>query len=259
MVHDDQRGLRVALEEALDRQAGSPPAAPTQLALLDEVGVVNHKGNAGKGRPPGRRNRRTEEWLEYFSKYPSPIELLLRTAAAPLDEFSRELGCSKQEAIKLQIAAATAAAPFLHPRLSAIELHPPGHPDGMPSTLTLQPQESAVDVSVVEDVVVDAGSVAMERPSSMSALSLVEDENGNFHRAPSPEEDVDPPLEVSTLSVRALDDGQGQSDGGSAPDPVENAVNRALSALVELANSDPRRAERIRRHLAEVFASTDEP
>jgi len=239
MEQDRQRGLQVALEEALDRQAVSPPAAPIQLALLDGVGDVNHKGNAGKGRPPGRRNRRTEEWLEYFSKYPSPIELLLRTAAAPLDEFSRVLGCSKHEAIKLQIAAATAAAPFLHPRLSAFELHPPGHPKGMPSTLVLQPQESAIDVSVVEDAAVDAASRAIEGPS------LIRDENGDSYCAPLPEKDVERRPEVSTLSVRT--------------DLVESAVDRALGALVELAKGDPRQADRIRRHFAGILASTGEP
>jgi hypothetical protein len=239
MEHDHQRGLRVALEEALDRRAGSPPpAAPTQLALLDEVGDVNHKGNAGKGRPPGRRNRRTEEWLEYFARYPSPIELLLRTAAAPLDEFSRELGCSKHEAVKLQIAAATAAAPFLHPRLSAIELHPPGHPDGIPSTLILQPQESAIDFNMVADV---AASPAESWSSDPMALSNSIDRDAV---------DCTPLVGIgaaTTLSVTTQDDVAGKGN------QLESAVEGALDTLVEAARNDPRQAGQIRARLTEIL------
>ncbi|WP_417244352.1 hypothetical protein [Celeribacter sp.] len=79
----------------------------------------------GRGRPPGSRNRSTEEWSRFLlSRYRSPLLGLAEIAqASPLD-LQRELGgapakdkpegCSLVEALRLIMQAQQALAPYLH-------------------------------------------------------------------------------------------------------------------------------------------------
>jgi len=101
---------------------GSPPAGG-QLELIDRAadelalqGVSPlARPKRGRGRPPGSRNKRTEEWVEYLSaRYPSPLIALAETYSRPVDELAAELNCTKLEAFKIQIIAAKELAPFWH-------------------------------------------------------------------------------------------------------------------------------------------------
>lgn len=87
-----------------------PFALPDQLPLLSaETGRVTPDddphdppkqvlagGKRGAGRPPGSRNRRTEDWLNYlFARYRSPLIGMAETSIkTPLD-VARELGIAE--------------------------------------------------------------------------------------------------------------------------------------------------------------------
>ena len=67
------------------------------------------------GRPPGARNRRTQEWTEYLlSRYRSPLEVLAETYSTPTPILARRLRASFKEAFALQLQAARELAPYLH-------------------------------------------------------------------------------------------------------------------------------------------------
>lgn len=111
------------------------------------------KPRAGPGRPPGARNRSTEEWARYvLSRHRSPLTILAEIYSRPLAELVDELqqmadkhavvkvgtdGCFTVQAarinpldvLKLQRDAAAGLAPYLHkqqPKALEIESRPAG-------------------------------------------------------------------------------------------------------------------------------------
>jgi hypothetical protein len=129
-----------------DCRAGDLLGLPTVAAKREAAVFAN---NAGKGRPRGIRNHKTEQWLDYLTRrYASPLEVLAQIANAPVDALAAELHCSRLEALREKRSAATALAPFLHSKLAVLELRPPGDPRGsIPSTLVLQAQEVAAGIT----------------------------------------------------------------------------------------------------------------
>src|SRR6516165_1223354 len=107
---------------------------------------------------------------------------------------------------------------FLHPKLSTVELYPPGHPMGPPSLLSLTPQNWAEIPDTVVEQVVEV-SDAVESSSEAAEARVVSPEN------PAVDDD-------DNLETRVADD----------------VVEQALDAVLLLA-SDPRYAEAIRRRL----------
>ncbi|WP_439813991.1 hypothetical protein [Zavarzinia sp. CC-PAN008] len=72
---------------------------------------------ARRGRKPGSRNKRTAAFADYIlSRYRSPLVVLAETWSRPVDVLAVELGCDKEDAFKIQQAAAVAALPYLHER-----------------------------------------------------------------------------------------------------------------------------------------------
>jgi hypothetical protein len=72
----------------------------------------------GKGRPPGARNRRTEEWVRYLlSRYRSPLVGLLEIYSRSAQELAEQLHVERGEAARMQLQAMIAALPYLHQRL----------------------------------------------------------------------------------------------------------------------------------------------
>ncbi len=103
-------------------------AAVAEPALLDgEDGVPD--AARGPGRPPGSRNKRTEETLEYLQAlgYSSPLRGLAEVWARPVAVLAAELGCSLGHAMEIQLDAMKASLPYWHQRLpQVVEL------EGMP-------------------------------------------------------------------------------------------------------------------------------
>lgn len=133
-----KEGLASALDLTLG--AASTDAAPgaataEQLPLLpadpagQSVEVLTGTGDPsaprGPGRPAGSKNRRTEEWIDFYfeSGLPDPMLFLGRMLAKPVKVLAAELSCKVKEAGERQQAAAIALLPYIHQKLpQAIEL-----------------------------------------------------------------------------------------------------------------------------------------
>lgn len=137
-----KEGLASALGTARQVMPGdqAPIAAPAeQLALLpvsdgqggaeQSVEVIKGAGDPGAprgpGRPAGAKNRRTEEWIDFYfaSGLPDPMLFLGRMLATPLDQLAKDLGVGKKVAGERQLTAAKELLPYIHQKLpQAIEL-----------------------------------------------------------------------------------------------------------------------------------------
>lgn len=120
-----KEGVKTAVELLLEarpdvaaRQAEQLALLPTPAALADRAADDEAARRSGPGRPPGSRNKRTEEWVEFIqARYRDPLIFLAETWSRPVDVLAAELGCPKDEAFKIQRAAAEAALPYLHQKL----------------------------------------------------------------------------------------------------------------------------------------------
>ena len=123
-MRDD--GLRTALRDALerDRQRRDGVTVPGgQLPLIpvavddDEGEAANQEPRAGGrgGRPKGSRNRSTEAWRDFLAhRYRSPLEVMAEIYSRSVGELVAEIGCTKLEALTLQLRAAAESAPYWH-------------------------------------------------------------------------------------------------------------------------------------------------
>jgi hypothetical protein len=121
-------GINTAVAEAIAQNGGVQVpnfVDAEQLSLIplrkveDGAEAVSRGSLArGVGRPPGSKNRRTQEMADYIlSRYTSPLIALAETYARPVQDLAKELGCDKLEAFKLQLVAAKELAPYLHQKL----------------------------------------------------------------------------------------------------------------------------------------------
>ena len=94
------------------------------MATAEKVSPKSGSGvggaRPGAGRPKGGHNRRTVETMAKAAQGQSPLDFLLG--------MMRDDGADE----KMRLAAATAAAPYVHAKLSAVELT---GPDGGPMQL----------------------------------------------------------------------------------------------------------------------------
>ena len=122
-------GLKTAVEQALALAPATPEPVAHQLPLypadqLDALPLDGTRQSAllaprsGPGRPPGRANKRTEEWRDFLLKrYRSPLIGLAETIARPVGVLALELGCTRLEAFQLQQKAMIELAPYCHGKM----------------------------------------------------------------------------------------------------------------------------------------------
>lgn len=69
------------------------------------------------GRPPGARNRNSQEWARFIlTRFRSPLLAMAELASRPVHELARELEVSADEAARIILTAARDLAPYLHSR-----------------------------------------------------------------------------------------------------------------------------------------------
>lgn len=116
-------GLKTAVAELHDASAPVPGAMDAQqLPLLPFDNLIAEKKlpapSRGPGRPPGAKNKNTEEWRDYLlSRYPSPLEGLAQTMSLPIESICTMLSCTKLDAFKLQLMAMKELAPYIHQKM----------------------------------------------------------------------------------------------------------------------------------------------
>lgn len=145
MSEQNPIGSKEGLAAAFKASAVAHPAAPggteEQLDLHELLGLrkppaatpptnggapVMPIRRGGPGRPPGVRNKRTEEWIGYLlGRYTSPVEVMLRIANMGVEELRVALACSAMEAIEIILKAANYSAPFVHARSPEVGLIDP--------------------------------------------------------------------------------------------------------------------------------------
>lgn len=161
-------GAGAAVAAALERAGAARPAVPPEQLPLLEVAAPAEPAPAAPppgersrgGRPPGAKNRRTEEWTEYLlSRYRSPLVVLAETYSRPVEVLAAELGITRAEAFKMQLTAARELAPYVHER-QAIAVKPTG---GAAVALILSGVEPpAGDEGEGEDPIIDVTPTSAE-------------------------------------------------------------------------------------------------
>lgn len=103
----DTDGLPAALAQAI-KDAGSPgePEAE-QLSLLAQepiLGEIKREGVVvNRGRPPGARNKRTEDLASYIlARHRNPIEAAASIVDTPIADLAKVLKCEMLEAAEFQ-------------------------------------------------------------------------------------------------------------------------------------------------------------
>jgi hypothetical protein len=145
------RGAKTALAEAVaDARQQELRELPVQLALFDQPALEHqpiangHEANGhdtlarrGPGRPPGARNRRTDEAARiYMAEFGDPLRRAVAISAMPilapgvLPELAKVLGCDRITAAKWWTSTLAATLPFIHQRLATLEIKPAGSPEG---------------------------------------------------------------------------------------------------------------------------------
>lgn len=146
------KGLKAAVESI--RRGDPPGLAARQLPLIPVAGdedqapaedwglLAEETEGRGPGRPPGSRNRSTEEWRTYIlARYRSPLVALAETYSRPVQVLAAELGCSVAAAFQIQQRAAVEALPYLHQKQpTAIEAVGDDH---LPFLLLVSPGQAA--------------------------------------------------------------------------------------------------------------------
>ena len=91
----------------------------------------------GPGRPPGARNKRTDEASRiYAAQFGDPLARAVEVAAMPilapgvLEEFAKFLQCSRLEAFKAWANCSSSVMGYVHQKLATLEVKPAGSPGG---------------------------------------------------------------------------------------------------------------------------------
>lgn len=113
-------GLVAAIRQIMDENLTEQ--VEEQLALLPSPGsapmepgeAVEPGGKRGPGRPPGAKNKSTQDWVSYLQKrYRDPREFLAEAYNRPVQVLAAELNCDLLEAFKVQLISAKEMLPYV--------------------------------------------------------------------------------------------------------------------------------------------------
>lgn len=129
----EKSGIGAAIEASGASTDQPPIVQPRQLSLIEQPGETAEQAlerfeQRRAGRPPGARNKRTEDWMEFLDATSShPLIHLSKTADKLPEDLAKELGCTKLEAHNIIQAAQTALLPYRAQRLpQSVELNGKG-------------------------------------------------------------------------------------------------------------------------------------
>jgi hypothetical protein len=160
-----ETGYKQALAEAVSAARAQELQARTEEDQLDLFGatgnavqathvpVVNGQNGHGRmGRPPGARNKRTDEAARlYMQHFGDPLARAIEMAAntypcrwclSGICQADRR--ASRFEAFKAWASINASAMPFSHQRLATLTVKPAGSPDGEPIELAWSYAEDEV-------------------------------------------------------------------------------------------------------------------
>lgn len=196
---DADKGLKTAVAETHDPDARPPGVMDgQQLALLPlrntdalaEAAEKDETAGRGRGRPPGSKNKSTQEWTDFLLKrYPSPLIFLAEVANRPVGVLAAELlelaggvaGSSKPtyaqlvELLKLQLGAAKELAPYLHQKQPmAIQ----GGDNGLVNLFIGDVKAGAVAADEATDLTIDIIDVESEENQGVSGEDCEKSNDG---------------------------------------------------------------------------------
>jgi len=110
-----QTGLTQGRLEALEVMRAEQLALLPTPAAIEEAGAPDDVAErAGPGRPPGSRNRRTEDMVRFvLGSRRHPMLFLADTYTRPTKDIAAQLNCTMEEAYKLQLVAAKELLPYV--------------------------------------------------------------------------------------------------------------------------------------------------
>ena len=112
-----------------------------------------------RGRPPGAKNKKTEELRAYLERTGQmPTEYLASIYRANTAELATKLGAKKHEVVKMQVAAASALLPYTEAKVTA----------------DMNVQQNIAPVMLVSD----------ETARAMSKQGVIVDNDGGYSVAP---------------------------------------------------------------------------
>ncbi|QJQ31814.1 hypothetical protein GV829_04595 [Sphingomonas lacunae] len=151
----EQVALPIDLTES-DAHHALPDASEIvaiQMELGCDVGeaVREHRRRGRGGRPKGAKNRRTEEFSRYILQFgPHPGVTLARIQGRPTEVLAKELGCSMEAAMGMQIRAAAELLPYVEGKKPVeVNMHHGGH-----MSLVLE-QGGAMDGGLIEGAAIE--------------------------------------------------------------------------------------------------------
>ncbi len=124
-------GVRAAVEVYEPARGGARPGAgrpagpaplsddPDQLDFGGELATPER----GRGRPLGKRNRTTEDFLQWLHAQDAmPGVALGKIVAKGWRDLQAEVGCSRLQAVQLWLDVCKTLMPHAHPKLGVLEL-----------------------------------------------------------------------------------------------------------------------------------------
>jgi hypothetical protein len=120
-MSDGKEGLNAAMEATKDlvRAGDGPGFEGEQLPLLEPEAIAPEEAERRRagivGRPPGSRNKRTQQWVDFIlANFESPLITLAKIYTSDTAALARKLACTLEDALRIKISAAKELAPYLH-------------------------------------------------------------------------------------------------------------------------------------------------
>lgn len=267
-----EKGLAAAVALA---GVGDEPASPAiQLPLLpaerlgqlpDGAGdrLAFYRDRRGPGRPPGAKNRSTEEWRRYLlARYTSPLVVLAEIMSRPTHLLAEEIGCTKAEALAIQKSAAVELAPYLHGKMP-VEVQVSGE---LPTLMLVAPEAAvamfaqaqagagpALDlasVEIVENQGLDdeagpeVGRVELDSAENQEPEQALEDEARLISDQPGSAPDEPAWAAAWPETARPIDEHHaGPAEAGGHP-PQSRALDRPPQGKIASGNSQTEGAKK---------------